>query len=180
VGRRRYVGQNQRIGRGILTFALIAVLAVGAGFTVTKYIISNYFTAEKDLITEDTDQGDQDFPGSSIIIDQQEIKEGDPDNTAPSAPTNTPTIGGSTAGTKETINLYCIQFGSFSSKEGATAAAANLKASNIDTMVLMYDGSYKVIGTPFTKEEKAREVLPSMKAVAGEEVFITTMEAWMK
>ena len=110
-------------------------------------------------------------------MDQQEVKDGETENVITSTPEATFSEGNQV---KQTLNLYCIQFGSFIAKEGADATVADLKAVNIDSMVFMNDGSYKVIGTPYTQEEKAREAMASLKAVAGEEIFITTMEAWMK
>lgn len=177
VSRRKYGVRNQRFGKGFITFLLIVVLAVGLGYTLTKFVITPYLLGDEDLGAGDVNSEDQDFSGSSIITDQQDIKEGSPQNGSASVTENTGDVSNQS---NQTIGLYCIQFGSFSEKEGADTAVANLKASSIDTIVLQNDGSYKVIGTPFIQEEEAREALASMKPIAGEEIFITTMEAWMK
>ena len=46
--RRRYTGRKQSLGRGIITFFLIAILALGAGYALTKYIITPYLIGEED------------------------------------------------------------------------------------------------------------------------------------
>ena len=178
MSRRTYGGRNQSLTRGLLTFVMIAVLAVGAGYACTKYIITPYFIGDDKPEAGTSNQQETDFSGSSIITDQQDIEEPGEDTTQNS--TETVADGDITANTGEAISLYCIQFGSFSLREGAETTQATLRASNIETSVILKDGSYKVIGTPYTNEEKAKEALSEMKAVAGEDIFITTMEAQLK
>jgi len=161
VVRRRYTGRKQSFGRGIITFFLIAILALGAGYAFTKYIITPYLIGEED----------EALPDSSIIVNQQEVKDEQDiqENTVlPEQKTN------------QTVKMYCIQFGSFGEKDRADVVVANLKTSKVEAIVIQNDGFYKVLGKPYLQEDTAREGLEAMKTVWGEDIFITTMEAWMK
>lgn len=175
---RRRGGYNKPYRRGLIVFVIIILLAIGSGYLITKYIIGSFYGDE--LSADGQGSNDQDFSGSSIIIGQQDITEENPEddkNENPSVATN---VNNNLENTQHTITLYCIQYGSFSAKEGAEQVVQELRASNIDTMVFITDGSYKVLGTPYTREEDAREALANMKAIVGEDIFITTVEAMMR
>ncbi|NLY71879.1 MAG: SPOR domain-containing protein [Clostridiales bacterium] len=175
---RRRGGYNRRYGRGLIVFVIIVILAIGSGYLTTKYFIGSFFGDKMNADTQNSN--DQDFSGSSIIVGQQDITEENNENIKTENPSANNNADGKDENTQYKITLYCIQYGSFSSKEGAEQIAQNLKASNIDTMVFITDGSYKVLGTPYIKEEVAREALANMKTIAGEDIFITTVEATMK
>lgn len=177
--RRNYSGRSQVV----MTIALIAVLAIGAGYACTKYIITPYFIGDEGSEPTGTGSEENDFSGSSIITDQQDTDIADQTGKPEDLGIEAVSSGNNSSDIFENsqkVNLYCIQFGSFSVQEGAQTTADSLKALDIDAIVIQNDGSYKVIGTPFTNEEKAREAMAKLKPVAGEDIFITTMEAWMK
>ncbi|HZK01531.1 MAG TPA: SPOR domain-containing protein [Anaerovoracaceae bacterium] len=165
MSKRRRARNTLPVGKMILTFLLVTVMAIASGYGLTKYIIKPLFlgAGDEDLEVPQT----QDFQGSSIIVGQQSIDEKEDDDIAAEIP--------------ETSNvLYSIQYGSFSDKEGAEAMASSLAASNISVIVLEREGAYKLIGSPYITKEEAGKSLEEAKAVLGDDPFITSVEVKMK
>lgn len=183
VVRKRYTGRNRGFGRAVFVFLLVIVLAIGAGYISTNYIISPYLLGQKNdksilkgLKEKENDKSKEKQVASSEVVSKPSKTVTEPSKEETSKVVN------DHEGVKntQTIKLYCIQYGSFKEKGGADEIVSKLKASNIDVSVIPNDGSYKVVGIPYMQEEKAREALQTMKAVAGEGIFITTMEARME
>ncbi len=181
MNRRRNSGYGTSVGKIILIFIAISILAVGAGYGFTKYIITPRFSGSvKDELPKETNPAGE-FNGSSIIIDQQTVKSADQDT--PDSDT------GGTPGTQQQQNpeskasgavLYSVQYGSFSDKSGAEAASSVLASSSIATVVVEKNGSYKLIGAPFVTKEEARSSLEKHKAIGGNDIFVTAVEVKME
>lgn len=168
-------------GRFVLTFIIVAVLAVVSGYGFTNYIIKPLFfgadEAGKDEVAGAGEEGfSQEFEGSSIIIDQQEIQTEDENTSAP-----LPDVQDSEqAGTVTSNMLYSIQFGSFSDRTGAEVMSSTLALSDISTTIVEKAGSYKLIGAPFISKDEAVKALEEVKKIVGDEPFITTVEVIMR
>ncbi|MDO4553138.1 MAG: SPOR domain-containing protein [Bacillota bacterium] len=72
--------------------------------------------------------------------------------------------------------MYCVQFGSFSTREGAESALAGLKEKSVDAYLVERDGAYKLLGAPCGSKEEAVRLRDSLIPQAGEDLFVTTME----
>ena len=182
MGRRTGTGKNRAFGSRVVTFFLILVLAVGAGYAATKYIITPYFIGDKDQAATAEEQPEADsFSGSAIITSEQQGT-GMSTGALSSDPTDSSVIENHQTSAEgiETATLYCIQYGSFQSKEGALAVVASLDGKSIESIVLKNGEYYKVIGTAYTQEDQARKFMESQKSTIGEDLFITTLEAQLR
>ncbi len=185
MNKRRYGSYNRTLGKGLLTFMIVAALAIAAGYGLTEYVITPYFLGAG---TEEPGEGNgpqQELEGSSIIVDQQDVNtEG---GETPSGDSETPAPAEGEPGTETgtdvvqgTAVFYCIQYGSFSDMAGAEAMASTLAASDIPVTVVQKDGAYKLIGAPHVTKEEARLSLEKVKPVAGDDLFVTTVEVRMQ
>lgn len=68
---------------------------------------------------------------------------------------------------------FALQYGSFSSKEGAESCARDLKESGIKAGIIEINGMYKVIGEIFGTKQEAEEQKNKEDA---EDVFITEIK----
>lgn len=196
---KRYRRSGNGILSGMLIFLVVMVLAVGAGFLCTKYIIYPYIlggeapfgTSEngKTLENNGEDQSQTPEGNPSIVEDGQDITGSDgtqetsvgtSEQTPVPEQSNTGTTAADTdSGHTNAVNLYTIQYGSFTTEEGARQVVSSLQAAGIGAILLVKDGIYKVVEEPYASEERARAVLPDRKSSFGDAVFLTTMEAWL-
>lgn len=168
--RNRYPRRD--VNTGFAVFVIVIILAVAAGYAGTKYIIFPYLLgnnpAESEANQNDTSQTATDtavdvIPNApSIIIDQQNLTNDTKNN------------NGNTDAVSSTKGPYSVQFGSFSSKSGADAMSAELSGKGIYSYVYESSGSYKVLGLPYTSEEKAREAASVVSAVVSD-VFVVNL-----
>ncbi len=177
MSKRRYANSGGSFGKGMLTFLIVVLLAVGAGYGLTEFVITPYFLGSDKEEPQENESTQQGFDGSSIISDQQNVntegeETGAPVTEAPS-PQQQETQTVTTTGTNV---FYCIQYGSFSDRVGAETVASSLVASDIAVMIMQKDGAYKLIGTPYITKEEAVSSMEKVKAVAGNDIFITTVE----
>lgn len=179
MNKRRYINRNRSLGQGFLIFIIVAVLAVGAGFGLTEYVIKPFFLGA-DTETPEENLPQEGFQGSTIIVDQQDVNDvntEEGETSGPVAEVPAPEQQQSEAGSTSIANLlYCIQYGSFSDLAGAEAMASSLAASDIAVMVMQKDGAYKLLGAPYMTKEEAKISLEKAKAVAGDDLFVTTVE----
>lgn len=170
--RKRYHYPRRDAKTGFSVFIIVIILAVAAGYAGTKYIIYPYLLGDNPAESEGEPVGEENtttdtavdvIPGSpSIIIDQQNVKDGakeDAGDSDASAADNGP---------------YSVQFGSFSSKDGAEVFSAELTGKGIYSYVYESGGSYKVLGLPYATEEKAREAA-SVVSSAVSDVFVVNL-----
>lgn len=171
--RNRYPRREPRTGFSV--FIIVIILAVAAGYAGTKYIIFPYFLGNTpaESAGEQTD-GNQPASGSavdvissspSIIIDQQNLKNDNPNALGNNGNTNVVT---------SEKGPFCVQFGSFSAKDGADALSAELSGKGIYSYVYESGGGYKVLGLPYATEEKAREAASVVSAVVTD-VFVVNL-----
>lgn len=168
--------RERTLTRGLFTFFLVLVLAVGAGYAATKYVITPYFMGDGEDTIEPTV-----FSGSAIITDQSQTSGLDEESTDTTLLDTIPVqISQGTSGESQPVILYCIQYGSFQTGESATTVAQDLAGKQIDTMVFHSKGYYKVVSTPYQKEENARRDLEVQKITIGEDIFLTKLEATLQ
>lgn len=166
----RYPKRDARTGLSV--FIIVIILAVAAGYAGTKYIIFPYLlgnqpadsAAEQSLEDKTaTDTAVSVIPSApSIIIDQQNLKNDPPAETAAQG-----TVSGSNG-------PFSVQFGSFSAKESADTLTTQLSEAGIYSYVYESGGSYKVLGLPYSTEEKAREAASVVSAVVAD-VFVVNL-----
>jgi hypothetical protein len=167
--RNRYPGRST--STGFSAFIVVIILAVAVGYAGTKYIIYPHLLGTHTEEESGQYGADNASTGSavdvissapSIIIDQQDVKEGTPDIVNPGPPA----AGGN--------GPYCVQFGSFSAKAGAETMSAELSGHGIYSYVYESGGSYKVLGLPYSDEAKAREAADIVSAVVSD-VFVVDL-----
>lgn len=172
--RNRYPRRGQSAGFSVSIFVLVIILAIAVGYAGTKYIIYPYLlgnnASEEQGQTGQTGQtGDIAATGSavdsntsvpSIIIDQQDLVDQLVQNPG------TLVTGGA--------GPYCVQFGSFSTKDGADAMSVQLSGEGIYSYVLESGGTYKVLGLPYADETKAREAADVVSSVVSD-VFVVDL-----
>ncbi|HVI39246.1 MAG TPA: SPOR domain-containing protein [Anaerovoracaceae bacterium] len=169
--RNRYPRRDARAGFSV--FIIIIILAVAAGYAGTKYIVFPYLLgndpASENQNSQDntaTDTAVDVIPNSpSVIIDQQNLKNDTPGSAANNG--NSDVISG-------TGGPFSVQFGSFSTKTGADKFSAELTGKGIYSYVYESDGSYKVLGLPYSTEAKAREAAAVVSAAVSD-VFVVNL-----
>jgi cell division protein FtsN len=169
--RRRYRYPRRDARTGFSIFIVVIILAVAAGYAGTKYIIFPYLL-DSSLSENSENQAGSDKTASnaavdtitsppSVIIDQQNLK-----NDA--ANTGNPDAVSSTNGP------FSVQFGSFSTKAGADTMSAELTGKGIYSYVYESGGSYKVLGLPYSTEEKAKQAASIVSSVVSD-VFVVNL-----
>ncbi|HYE68625.1 MAG TPA: SPOR domain-containing protein [Anaerovoracaceae bacterium] len=166
----RYPRRDARTGFSV--FIIVIILAIAAGYAGTKYIIFPYLLGNNP--TENSDSQDVEDKTAtdsavdvitstpSIIIDQQNVKN------------ETPAAIGNTNVTDSAKGPFSVQYGSFSAMEGANKLSAELTGKGIYSYVYESGGNYKVLGLPYTTEEKAKEAAAVVSAVVSD-VFVVNL-----
>jgi septal ring-binding cell division protein DamX len=169
--RRRNRYPRRDAGTGFAVFIIVIILAVAAGYAGTKYIIFPHLLGTTpsedsginnggDKTTTETAVDVITSP-PSVIIDQQNLK-------------NDSTNNGNNSAVSGAGGPFSVQFGSFSTKEGADAMSAELTGKGIYSYVYESGGSYKVLGLPYATEEKAKEAASIVSATVSD-VFVVNL-----
>lgn len=164
--RYRYPRRDARTGFSV--FVIVIILAIAAGYAGTKYIIFPHLLGT----TPSENSGGSDKTTTktavdvitsppSVIIDGQDLK-------------NDNTTDGNSNAVSGANGPFSVQFGSFSSKEGADAMSAELTGKGIYSYVYESGGSYKVLGLPYSTEEKAKQAA-SVVSAAVSDVFVVNL-----
>jgi len=167
-------------GSGFSVFIFVIILAIAVGYAGTKYVIYPYLLGTSPNVQSDdqnptgnvstTDQGiDVISSVPSIIIDQQDIKTDSSDTED-----NTVASDAATTSKGNSKGPFSVQFGSFGSKSGAEDMSKELEGSGIYSYVYESDGSYKVLGLPYSNEEKAKEAASVVSSVVSD-VFVVNL-----
>ncbi|MDD4566155.1 MAG: SPOR domain-containing protein [Eubacteriales bacterium] len=168
-------------GSGFSVFIFVIILAVAVGYAGTKYIIYPYLLGSSPAV----ESKNQDNAGSvstttetgidvissvpSAATDKQDIKNDTSDIEDNSVASNAAVLqAGNSKGP------FSVQFGSFNSKPGAEDMSKELDGSGIYSYVYESDGSYKVLGLPYSSEEKAKEAAAVVSAVVSD-VFVVNL-----
>lgn len=167
--RYRYPRRDARTGFSV--FIIVIILAVAAGYAGTKYIIFPYLLDSTPSVDSGINDGgnktatetavDVITSPPSVIIDGQNLKNDSNGNG------NSNTVSGASG-------PFSVQFGSFSTKEGADAMSAELTGKGIYSYVFESGGSYKVLGLPYSTEEKAKQAASVVSAVVTD-VFVVNL-----
>ncbi len=164
----RYAPRRQSFARIFIIFIAVILLAMGAGYVAAKHIIMPYLFGGK--------EADENMPGQisspDIISGQLDVTEEKPLGSEGDMPKE--------INQNEAVTLYGIQYGSFNEKKRAEVALEELDSNKVEAYILPKNGAYKVIGSPYIDEQKAREALMKMKDVVGEDIFLVPMEVWIK
>ncbi|MBE6036570.1 MAG: hypothetical protein E7223_02960 [Clostridiales bacterium] len=178
---------NRRTSRGVSRLA--AVCAVVLLAVTCGYLCSRFFLVP--LLTSGTET---DVPPVPVGSENRENRE-DPEQTEipetpeePEDPKHTdepkepekqdePGKNETTGPAEKTGTRYVIQYGCFSTKEGAEERKRELAALGIETVSSEVDGAFKLYGDPCHSESAIRVFLEQRKAAAGADIFITVVEA---
>ncbi len=178
--RKRKYYPRRGMGSSFSVFIFVIILAVAVGYAGTKYIIYPYLLGTStSMKSEDLDSTgsnlttetgiDEISSVPSIIIDKQDIKDESSDTNDKSVAPNASIVSEGNA-----KGPFCVQFGSFGSKSGAEVMSKELESSGIYSYVYETDGSYKVLGLPYSSEEKAKEAAAVVSAVVSD-VFVVNL-----
>lgn len=170
--KRRYRYPKRDARTGFSVFIIVIILAVAAGYAGTKYIIFPYLLGNSpaENAGEQTG-GDKTATGAavdtitsppSVIIDKQNVKD------------DTTTENGNSNAATGANGPFSVQFGSFTTKDGADALSAELTGKGIYSYVYESGGSFKVLGLPYATEAKAKEAASVVSAVVSD-VFVVNL-----
>jgi Sporulation related domain. len=167
---------------GFSIFVVIIVLAVAAGYAGTKYVVYPYLLDNRNQIEDASEQPKADGTATdagvdvttntpSVIIDKQDIKNTTDNSTSTDGTLENPgsTAANSGSATAKTGNgPYCVQFGSFSTRESAETLSSELTGKGIYSYILESGGAQKVLGLPYTNQEKAKEAVAIVSSEAAD------------
>lgn len=176
-------------GMGLSIFIFVIVLAIATGYAGTKYVVFPYLLNNpSENSTEEIQDAGEATSGSgidvisslpSIIIDQQDVKDL---STNSAIDTSRTTVNLETANTGDASYLkgpFSVQFGSFSTKEGAESLSYELTQKGIYSYVYESGGNHKVLGLPYADKEKAQEAARIVSA-AVTDVFVVDLASLIK
>ncbi len=174
--RRRFKKSNySNTGVNLLGIVAIVLAAIVAGFLLTEFIVYPVML------------------GTSSPISHQEGKNNEAadtgtDPTTQIAPQKTAAGNGeqtqqSTSGQTQTTpdklktqqSGYCIQFGSFATKEAADTLLAQLAAGGIKASVVEKDGTFKVVGEIFSDKAAASAAMAGVDRAIYSDIFVTNI-----
>lgn len=152
--RRRYNAyRGQNIKGRALSVVLVICLSVAAGYMTATQVLGPALGLETqqtflDFVNDKTDKTEnkeeKNSETTTVVEDQVEV---------------------------DTDSGYALQYGSFSTEEGAQECLEDLTASGIEAEIIEKDGMYKVIGQLFNTKEEARTFKEENSQ--NEDVFIT-------
>lgn len=168
--KRRYRYPGRSTGNGFTLFIIVIILAIAVGYAGTKYIVYPYLLGNGGVSdTEDQDPAPSDNGTDtvtslpSVIIDQQNVQNQNQEQNP---------ITGDASGGSQTIDSskgpFSVQFGSFSTKPGADAMTEELTGKGIYSYVYESNGTFKVLGLPYSSEAKAKEAAAIVSAVVSD------------
>lgn len=122
----------------------------------------------------DTDKSKEEKSSTGVVTGQQDI----PDEAKKEAEKDAVKETSVTAQAKEASSqpealsgLYCIQFGSFSTRNAAETTISDLAGKNISSFIKEKDGVFKVYSIPYETKEKAKAAAAGM-AGAVPDMFV--------
>ena len=171
-------------GLQIPLLCTVVLLAIGCGYLCSHFLVIPLLmqnpvsgpeqTAqepEKTVQEPELPPADGGSEGQSKQETDLPVKPEDPDAEKATEPSGEP------AAEPKTGTRYVIQYGAFSTKEGAEERKNELQGVGIQTLLLERDNAFKLYGDPCFSESAARLFLEQRKAAAGEDIFITVVEA---
>lgn len=144
-GNRHVNSRNSGKGKGADVIIVLAIAAFAGYLTATYLIVP--------LLGIDIKTGEE--VNKEIEKPSLELQETEPAETEPEK------------------SGYALQYGSFSTKEGADQCSAELSGSGITAEVIEKDGLYKVIGKSFDTEAEAEAYI--LQNPSSHEVYVTQL-----
>ena len=143
-----------------LVFVGIIIGAVICGYVTARFVIAP-------LLGYDTQVLKLDFPSklTSFLEDREKNRDQEKSKTSKGDDQN------QESNDKKTE--YALQFGSFSSRDGAKVLQDQLEGEGIETEIEEVDGSYKVMQSGFDTKSAALDALASLKDQKDVDVFVT-------
>ena len=160
MNRRRVRKRPSRVKKTKMKFVsvlVIMILAIALGYGTAKFVIGP-------ILGFDTDE-------SSINIVQKEETEANADKDTEEDEKES-TEEGSQA--KDIEEGYALQFGAFSTKDGAQKLVASLKEKGVEAEIIEEDNQYKVISPIIKTKDEALDKLNDIKDKNVEDVFIAS------
>lgn len=180
-------GRYGKSSNGVVFLLIVVLLAVFSGYTATKYIVAPILYAEKqtektksDVVKNgksmesdeinilESEKKDSKKSDTDVVVGEQEVNDLSKKQT--DAKESSTTEGTETSAS----TLFCLQFGSFSSKSAAETCVQELTQKNIPSFVMEKSGSFKVLSIPYDGEQKAKAVADELKPVL-EDVYVVSM-----
>ena len=162
----------------------VVLLAIGCGYLCSRFLVVPLLQqdpiSESEQMAQEPGQAAQTPDQTSDGNGSEGKDEADP---APSGetenqdPGQNPEPSDEPAAEPKTGTRYVIQYGAFSTREGAEERKNELQGLGIQTILLERDNAFKLYGDPCFSESAARLFLEQRKAAAGEDIFITVVEA---
>ena len=195
--RRRYRYPGRNTGTGFTVFIIVIILAIVVGYAGTKYIVYPYLLGNGSVSEEQGQNADGvgQSPGTdtmpSVIIDQQNVQNPNSQNQTDqsnqsqqnnqtqqqndqSSQQGTGAVGGGAQTISSSNGPFSVQFGSFSTRNGAEEMSAELTGKGIYSYVYESGGSFKVLGLPYSSEAKAKEAASVVSSVVSD-VFVVNL-----
>lgn len=167
----------------------VIMLAVVSGYTASKYVAVPLMASYRSSVEAEQGEGEAKDAAQPEGTEQQgtdgdtaekavkeekektetgtnpEVVSGQQD--IPSEPAKDKDISASAevkelSGTETLSGLYCIQFGSFTTRNTADARISELAGKNISAFIKEKDGAFKVLSIPYETKEKAKEAAAAM------------------
>lgn len=161
---RRYRSIKKNSGVKLLGFIGIMIGAVICGYLTARFVVAPLLGYETEVLKLD-------FPSrlTSLLENNKESQpEADSDAEAEDK--------AEAEDEDEAADSYALQFGLFTSKDGAQTLKEKLQKENIKTEIQENDGKYKVLKGGFTTKEAALKELESLKDKKDIDVFITVLK----
>ena len=149
MGRHRPRKQNSRMK--FVWFIVIIIGTVLCGYVTARFLVGP-------LLGYDTEVLKLDFPSKMA----GNVKTADKDQKDDEQ--------------KKQGQKYILQFGVFSTKDGAAQLQETLEKDGINTSIEKEDGQYKVISDTYSTKEKALKELETLKEQNDIDVFITSTD----
>lgn len=182
---RRSRGPRPGFFGSLLISGLIVILAVAVGYAGTKYVIYPFLLNGESNASDGVSGSDGgktaagraeaskegtpkpqagNLSGAGVITGEQHVTE-------LTAGAVVPTSDGQISET-----LYSIQFGSFSTKEGAETEKQTLLKQGVSSYVWENGSAFKVMGMPYLQKDRAKEAAGALKAALND-VYVTSVTA---
>lgn len=152
---RRYHSMKKNSGMKFFGFIGIMLGAVICGYMTARFIVAPLLGYETEVLKLD-------FPSKMTSLIEKEESEENEDNKNVVVP-------------EASEKTYALQFGVFSSKDGAEQLQKNLEKKNIPAEIREIDQKYKVLKGSYETKEEALSALEALKDKSDIDVFITVL-----
>ena len=157
-------------------FVLIVAGAVFCGYFGTKYVIDPIFLGEKEeILTKPEEEGQK----NETIFGENEKKERIESNRENVASSGALQEGKANQNTEQTVTLYTLKFGTYSTEENGNQAVADLASKSIYSYPVEMEGEYRIYSLPFCEKSDATAFKDGYLAM-GEDCFVVPRSFGLK